>query len=83
MPPDIPKNRQAISRSRAVEVIERTQEDALRQLRRNGVPEAYALKVMARINALCLQTLQELDVFYLAFEELIGKRAGLKRGKIG
>jgi hypothetical protein len=55
MPPDIPENRQAISRSRAAEVIERTQEDALRKLHRDGVPEAYALKVMARINALCLQ----------------------------
>jgi hypothetical protein len=76
MPPDIPENRQAISRSRAVEVIERTQKDALRKLRPSGLPEAHALLVMQRISAFCLQTLRELDVLYREFEELVAMEPG-------
>jgi hypothetical protein len=76
MPLDLPKNRQAISRSRAVEVIERTQEDALRKLRQSGLPEQQALMVMQRISAFCLRTLRELDVIYSEFEELVELELG-------
>jgi hypothetical protein len=76
MPLDLPKNRQAISRSRAVEVIERTQEDALRKLRQSGLPEQQALMVMQRISSFCLRTLRELDAMYRQFEELVELEPG-------
>jgi hypothetical protein len=56
-----------------VEVIERNQEEALRQLRQNGIPEQQALVVMGRISSFCLQTLRELDHIYREFEELVAK----------
>jgi hypothetical protein len=71
MPPQVPNNQQQPPRHRVITVMTRAQEDALHQLRREGVPEAYALAVMQRISALCLQTLRELDGIYQAFEELL------------
>jgi hypothetical protein len=71
MPPQVPNNRQRNPRHRVVEVMTRAQEDALYQLRRDGVPEAYALAVMQRISSLCLHTLRELDGVYREFEELL------------
>jgi hypothetical protein len=58
MPPELPNNQHALPRSRVVEVIERSQEDAMRQLRQAGVPETQALVVMGRIHTFCLQTLE-------------------------
>jgi hypothetical protein len=62
--------RPAIAKSNVVEVIERHQQDAFRQLRHAGVPEVQALLVMQRISSFCLQTLRELDLIYRQFEEL-------------
>jgi hypothetical protein len=73
MPPELPDNQQRNSRHRVVEVMTRAQEDAMRQLRREGVPEQQALMVMERIAAFCLQTLRELDLVYREFEELVAK----------
>jgi hypothetical protein len=73
MPPELPNNQQRTLRHRAIEVIERHQEDAMRQLRRDGVPEALALAVMQRIASLCLRTLRELDVLYREYEELVAQ----------
>jgi hypothetical protein len=71
MPPHLPYNQQQTPRHRMVAVVTRAQEDALHQLRRDGVPEALALAVMQRISALCLQTLRELDHVYREFEDLL------------
>jgi hypothetical protein len=73
MPPEPAKNHQALPRSRVVEVIERSQEDAMRQLQREGIPETQALLVMQRISSFCLHTLGELDSVYREFEELVAK----------
>jgi hypothetical protein len=73
MPPDRPNKQQVVPRSRAVEVIERAQEDALAQLRQSGVPEAQVLRVMQRITSLCVQTLRELDLAYRQFEEIVAE----------
>jgi hypothetical protein len=75
MPPDLP-NRPAALRSRVAEVIERTQEEAMRQLRLSGVPEQQALLVMRRISSFCLQTLRDLDLVYREFEEMVEKHPG-------
>jgi hypothetical protein len=71
MPPELPDNQQRTLRHRVVEVITRSQEEALAQLRQAGVPEQQALVVMGRISSFCLQTLRELDLFYREFEELV------------
>jgi hypothetical protein len=71
MPPQLPNNQQQTPRHRVVAVMTRAQEDALHQLRRDGVSEGYALAVMQRISTLCLQTLRELDDLYREFEELL------------
>jgi hypothetical protein len=71
MPPQLPNNQQQNPRHRVVAVMTAAQEDALHQLRRDGVPEAQALAVMQRISSLCLQTLRELDHVYREFEELL------------
>jgi hypothetical protein len=73
MPPELPNNQHALPRSRVVEVIERSQDDALAQLRKAGVPETQALLVMQRIHVFCLQTLRELDQVYREFEELVAQ----------
>ena len=44
MPPDSPQHRSTLPRSRVVEIIERGQEDILRQLRDAGIPETEALR---------------------------------------
>jgi hypothetical protein len=71
MPPQLSNNQQKNPRHRVVAVMTHAQEDALHQLRRDGVSEAYALAVMQRISSLCLQTLRELDDLYREFEELL------------
>jgi hypothetical protein len=71
--PEPANTRHALPRSRVVEVIERSQEDAMRQLRREGIPETQALLVMQRISIFCLHTLGELDRVYREFEELVAK----------
>jgi hypothetical protein len=76
MPPDNPQNRHALPRSRVVEVIEQSQEDAFRQLRAAGIPETQALAVMQQIATFCLETLKELDRVYREFEELVAHHPG-------
>jgi hypothetical protein len=71
MPPQLPNNQQRNPRHRVVAVMTRAQEDALHQLRRDGVSEGYALAVMQRISSLCLHTLRELDRVYREFEALL------------
>jgi hypothetical protein len=71
MPPELPNNQQPYPRRRAIEVISRAQEDALRQLREARVPEAHALAVMERIAAFSLQTLRALDALYLQFNDIV------------
>src|ERR687892_44879 len=73
MPPDSPQNRSALPRSRVVEVIERSQEDVLRQLRAAGLPETEALLVIKRVNEFAIQVLRELDLLYREFEELLAQ----------
>jgi hypothetical protein len=71
MPPDLPDRQQRTSRYRAVAVIERAQQDALRQLRAAGVPETQALLVIQRYAAFALHVLRELDDLYREFEQLL------------
>jgi hypothetical protein len=66
-----PQNHSALPRSRVAEVIERSQEDALRQLRQAGIPETEALLVMQRYSAFALQVIRELDLVYREFEQLL------------
>jgi hypothetical protein len=73
MPPELPNNQQPYPRRRAIEVISRAQEDALRQLREARVPEAQALAVMERITAFSLQTLRALDALYLQFDDIVAE----------
>jgi hypothetical protein len=73
MPSDHPNKHEVVPKSRMVEVIERTQEDAMRKLRQSGVPEVQVLRVMQRITSLCLQTLRELDLTYRQFEEIVAE----------
>jgi hypothetical protein len=71
MPPQLPNNQQQTPRHRLVAVMTRAQEDALHQLRRDGVSEGLALAVMQRISSLCLHTLRELDGVYGEFADLL------------
>jgi hypothetical protein len=73
MPAQLPNNQQQNPRHRVVAIMARAQEDALQQLRRDGVSEGYALAVMQRISSLCLQTLRELDGVYREFEALLAE----------
>jgi hypothetical protein len=73
MPSDRPNKQEVVSKRRMVEVIERTQEDAMRKLRQSGVPEVQVLRVMQRITSLSLQTLRELDLTYQQFEEIVAE----------
>src|SRR5918999_6414040 len=68
---DFPTNPSALPRSRVVEVIERGQEDIVRQLQDAGIPETEALAVMKRFNAFAIQVLRELDDLYRGFEQLL------------
>jgi hypothetical protein len=61
MPPDSPQHQHALPRNRVVEVIERAQEDVLRELRQAGIPETEALLVIKRF----------LDLLYREFKELL------------
>jgi hypothetical protein len=76
MPPGNSQNQHELPRSRVVEVIEQSQEDAFRQLRAAGIPETQALLVMQRISTFCLQTLRELDRVYREFEDLVAQDSG-------
>ena len=71
MPPEPSHTQHALPRSQVVEVIERGQEDILRQLRDAGIPETEALAVMKRFNAFAIQVLRELDDLYREFEQLL------------
>ena len=71
MLPDSPQNRSALPRSRVVEVIARSTDDALRQLRQAGVPETEALAIIQRFNKFSIQVLREMDSLYRQFEELL------------
>jgi hypothetical protein len=73
MPSDRPNKHEVVPKRRMVEVIERTQEDAMSKLRQSGVPEVQVLRVMQRITSLCLQTLRELDLTYQQFEETVAE----------
>jgi hypothetical protein len=68
---DFPTNHSALPRSRVVEIIERFQENALRQLREEGVPETEALAIIQRFNKFSIQVLREMDSLYRQFEELL------------
>ena len=52
--PEPANNQQAIPRSRVVEVIARSTDDALRQLRQAGIPETEALLVIQRFTVFAL-----------------------------
>jgi hypothetical protein len=67
----MPTNRPAIPKNNVIEVIERHQQDAFRQLQQAGVPEVQALLVAQRISSFCLQILRQLDLLYREFEELV------------
>jgi hypothetical protein len=54
-----------------VEVIERSTDDALRQLRQAGVPETEALLVIQRISTFAIHVLRELDLVYREYEHLL------------
>jgi len=71
MPPELPNNQRSILRRRTVAVIDRAQEEAMRELLKAGVPETHALSVMRRINAFCLETLKELDAIFRQFDEFV------------
>jgi hypothetical protein len=73
MPPELPDNQQTSPRHRAVAVITRAQEDAMRRLRQAGVPETSALMVMQRISSFGVQTLRELDALYRQFADIIAE----------
>jgi hypothetical protein len=73
MPPDLPNNQQRSPRHRAVAVITRAQEDAMRQFRQAGVPETIALAVMQRISSFGVQTLRELDALYRQFDDIVAE----------
>jgi hypothetical protein len=73
MPPDVPQHQSALPRSRVVEVITRSTDDALRQLRAAGIPETEALAVIQRFSAFSVQVLRELDGVYREFEELLAQ----------
>jgi hypothetical protein len=70
MPSDSPQHHAAFPSSRVVEIIERGQEDILRQLRDAGIPETEALAVIRRFNEFAVHVLRELDQLYRAFEAL-------------
>jgi hypothetical protein len=73
MPRDLPNNQHPLSRRRAVAVIERAEQDALRQLREAGVPAARALAAMERITVFGLQTLRALDALYQQFDDIVAE----------
>jgi hypothetical protein len=73
MPTDHPNKQDVMPKRRVVDLIERTQEDAMCKLRQSGIPEVHVLLVMQRITSLCLQTLQELDLTYRQFEEIVAE----------
>jgi hypothetical protein len=58
-------------RNHAVEVITRTQDDAMRKLLQAGLPESVALTAMRRISAFSLQALQELDSLFRQFDDFV------------
>jgi hypothetical protein len=71
MPPELPDTRHRNPRQRVVEVMTAAQEDAMAQLRREGIPEAQALALMQRISSFAVHTLRELDHLYREFEDLL------------
>jgi hypothetical protein len=71
MPPQLPNNQQRNPRHRVVELITRSTDDALRQLRQAGIPETEALAVIQRYAAFAIHVLRELDLLYREFEELL------------
>src|ERR687895_301853 len=73
MSPNLHNRQQGSPRHRVIEVMTRAQEDAMAQLRWDGIPEMQALLVMQRISSVCLQTLRELDRVYREFEELLAQ----------
>jgi hypothetical protein len=62
--PDSPKKRLGLPKSQVVEVIERSQEEAVRRLLEAGVPERQILVAVRRIESACLTALGEQDAFY-------------------
>jgi hypothetical protein len=58
-------------RNHAVEVITRTQADAMHQLLQAGLPETVALEAMHRISSFGLQALRELDTLFLQYDDLV------------
>jgi hypothetical protein len=88
MPPDCPEQRLGLPRSHVVEVIERSQEDAVRTLRAAGLPEVRIQAVTRRIETACLTVLTEQDALIkelLAFGEQprTPEHAKLMQSRIG
>jgi hypothetical protein len=71
MPSNLSNNQQGLSRHRVVEVMTRAQDDAVRQLRAAGIPEAEALAIIQRFSVFSVQVLRELDQLYREFENLL------------
>jgi hypothetical protein len=64
MPPDSPEKRLGLPRSQVVEIIERGQAEAIRNLRLAGVPEQQILAAVRQLESACLTALQEQRAFY-------------------
>ena len=73
MPPEPSHTQHTLPRNRVVEVIERDQEDIVRQLRAAGIPETEALAVIRRFTVFSVQVLRELDHLYREYEELLAE----------
>jgi hypothetical protein len=71
MPPEPANTQHSLPRSRVVEVIARSTDDALRQLRQAGIPETEALLLIQRFSSFSVQVLRELDSLYREYEQLL------------
>jgi hypothetical protein len=68
--PDSPKKRLGLPKSHVADVIERSQEEAIRTLTQAGVSERRILATVRRIEAACRTALSELDAIDTEFREL-------------
>jgi hypothetical protein len=71
MPPEPLHTQHTLPRNNIVEIITRGQEEILRQLRAEGIPETEALAVIRRFSTFSVQVLRELDDLYRQFSELL------------
>jgi hypothetical protein len=71
MPPEPLHTQHTLPRNNVVEIIAQGQEEILRQLRAEGIPETEALAVIRRFSTFSVQVLRELDDLYRQFSELL------------